>query len=179
MTGYRAERGTQQSCASSVIGAAGPVALAASVVIGADRTAVPLHIPRSLVRREPSCHGEAGMGVWGKTWNRAAWGARGGPGRKRGAQCPHARAPYCAASVRGLCWLCDDPGASSDGSSSPLLRVPGMQGLKSVDVISYLGCHGFRDYTNTKSTPKPNMAQNYIQSLVQALRFPGIALVWT
>jgi hypothetical protein len=24
--------------------------------------------------------GEAGKGVWGKTWNRAAWGARGGPG---------------------------------------------------------------------------------------------------
>ncbi len=24
--------------------------------------------------------GEAGVGVWGRTWNRAAWGARGGPG---------------------------------------------------------------------------------------------------
>ena len=40
------------------------------------------HFPRSLARRGPSLHfGEAGMGVWGKTWNRAVvCGRRGGSG---------------------------------------------------------------------------------------------------
>jgi hypothetical protein len=52
------------------------------------------HFPRSFVRPVPHCvcalpgHlcgefgrvGEAGKGVWGKTWNRAVGGARGGPG---------------------------------------------------------------------------------------------------
>ena len=42
----------------------------------------PFRFPRSLVRRGPSLlFGEAGMGVWGKTWNRAVvLRGRGGSG---------------------------------------------------------------------------------------------------
>jgi hypothetical protein len=58
-------RSVRRLCTSVVIRAAGPFVLGV----------FPGHLCDEFGRV-----GEAGMGVWGKTWNRAVWGARGVPG---------------------------------------------------------------------------------------------------
>jgi Domain of unknown function (DUF397) len=79
---------------SSVIGAAGTIVLAVSSVIGTSGTV--MHAPSVVIRvdgtgvlapssiigaaRTRSCFWGGRKGVWGETWNRAAWGARGGSG---------------------------------------------------------------------------------------------------
>jgi hypothetical protein len=54
--------------------------LAVSVVIGAAGSVVLAPFLGHWCGRVCRMYGEAGKGVWGETWNRAAWGARGGSG---------------------------------------------------------------------------------------------------
>ena len=73
--GVRGNRGNR--ALGGFPGSPGSLQVSSSGRCGAVCAACAVQFPRSLVRRA-GLSGEAGMGVWGKTWNRAVFSGPGG-----------------------------------------------------------------------------------------------------